>query len=183
MNLPNLLSLIRLAMVPGFAVVYLSDMRRAGLIAGIIFIAAAATDVVDGYLARKWNQVTKLGRVLDPLADKLLQATALACLTVKKVVPVPVCVIFVVKELLMLIGGTLMVKKTDDVMGANRFGKGASFLISAILVFSILFKNNVETKVTNYLFYLVAALAVATFAVYAFLCARHIKQKKTVKEQ
>jgi len=159
-------------------VIYLSGARRAGLWAGLIFLAAAATDMVDGYLARRWNQVTKLGRILDPMADKLLQATALACLTVKGVVPYFVCAVFVTKELLMFAGGMFMVGKTDDVMSSNRFGKGASFLISAILVFSIFFRNNVERKVTDCLFYLVAALAVATFAMYAFDCARFMKKAK-----
>lgn len=77
MNLPNKLSLIRLCLIPVFTAVYfIGALPFNFLIAGIIFVIAAATDFLDGYIARKHNLVTDLGKFLDPIADKVLVSTA-----------------------------------------------------------------------------------------------------------
>jgi len=79
-NLPNLLTLARVAAVPLIVVIMLSDSRDAGFWAAAIFGAAAVTDFIDGWLARKWGVVTVLGKFLDPLADKLIVMAALIML-------------------------------------------------------------------------------------------------------
>ena len=78
MNVPNLLSLIRLALVPVFAVVFFHPDPDAHYWAAGIYALAFATDVADGWIARHFNQITRLGRILDPLADKLLVIAAMA---------------------------------------------------------------------------------------------------------
>jgi len=80
LNLPNLLTLARVAAVPLIVIIMLSDSREAGLWAAAIFGAAAVTDFIDGWLARKWGVVTVLGKFLDPLADKLIVMAALIML-------------------------------------------------------------------------------------------------------
>lgn len=80
MNLPNLITLARIFLVPLFLFAYLTRLQTGGLIAAGIFVVAAATDGVDGYLARKNKEVTRLGKFLDPLADKLLISAALVAL-------------------------------------------------------------------------------------------------------
>ena len=80
LNLPNLLTLARVAAVPLIVVIMLSDSREAGFWAAAIFGAAAVTDFIDGWLARKWGVVTVLGKFLDPLADKLIVLAALIML-------------------------------------------------------------------------------------------------------
>lgn len=77
MNLPNKLTMGRIFAIPVFIVVFLLDYRAA---AGIIFILAAVTDMLDGHIARKYNLVTNFGKLMDPLADKLLVMSALICL-------------------------------------------------------------------------------------------------------
>jgi CDP-diacylglycerol--glycerol-3-phosphate 3-phosphatidyltransferase len=79
-NLPNLLTMARVAAVPLIVVIMLSDSREAGFWAAAIFGAAAVTDFIDGWLARKWGVVTVLGKFLDPLADKLIVLAALIML-------------------------------------------------------------------------------------------------------
>jgi CDP-diacylglycerol--glycerol-3-phosphate 3-phosphatidyltransferase len=79
-NVPNLLSLSRILSVPVFIVLMLEPNPVRALIAGIVFSLASATDWLDGYLARKWNQVTKIGKLLDPIADKILIVSALVVL-------------------------------------------------------------------------------------------------------
>ncbi len=80
LNLPNLLTLGRVAVIPLLVVIMLSDSREAGFWAAALFGAAAVTDFIDGWLARKWGVVTVLGKFLDPLADKLIVMAALIML-------------------------------------------------------------------------------------------------------
>ena len=80
LNLPNILTLARIAAVPIIVVLLLSDSRASGMWAASIFGLAAITDFIDGWLARKWEVVTVLGKFLDPLADKLIVMAALIML-------------------------------------------------------------------------------------------------------
>ncbi len=79
-NIPNMLSLSRILSVPVFILLLLEPSPLRALLAGIVFSLASATDWLDGYLARKWGQVTKVGKLLDPIADKILIMSALVIL-------------------------------------------------------------------------------------------------------
>jgi len=79
-NIPNLLSLSRILSVPVFIILMLEPSPMRALLAGVVFSLASATDWLDGYLARKWGQVTKVGKLLDPIADKILIMSALVIL-------------------------------------------------------------------------------------------------------
>ena len=81
MSIPNLLSLLRLVLVPVFAVVFFQPAPDAHRWAVLIYLTAFLTDVADGWIARHFNQITKLGRILDPLADKLMTFTVIICIT------------------------------------------------------------------------------------------------------
>lgn len=80
LNIPNLLTLLRILLIPFFFVVYLIDADWSNQLATFIFVVAALTDWLDGYLARRLNQYTTFGAFLDPVADKLIVATALVLL-------------------------------------------------------------------------------------------------------
>lgn len=77
MNLPNKLTMLRIILIPIFIVIL---MQGYSIIAAVFFILAAATDALDGHLARKYNLITNFGKIMDPLADKLLVTSALICL-------------------------------------------------------------------------------------------------------
>jgi len=79
-NIPNLLSISRILTVPLFIILMLEPTPFRALVAAIIFSLASATDWLDGYLARRWGQVTKIGKLLDPIADKILVTSALIML-------------------------------------------------------------------------------------------------------
>ena len=97
-NIPNILSIIRIILVFVFvAVFFVADSPVWAL---IIFLTAGATDVVDGYLARRFNWITNLGKILDPFADKFMQCTALVCLCIKNFVPLWFVIVFFAKVLL-----------------------------------------------------------------------------------
>ena len=123
MSIPNLLSLLRLVLVPVFAVVFFQPAPDAHRWAVLIYLTAFLTDVADGWIARHFNQITKLGRILDPLADKLMTFTVIICITADGIIPLWAVVVFFLKELTMAIGGYLMYQKLGDVISSNWLGK------------------------------------------------------------
>lgn len=137
MNLPNFLSLLRLIMVPIFAVVFFQDAPHAHYWAAGVYALAFFTDIADGWIARHFNQITRLGRILDPLADKLMTFTVIISITVSGIIPVWAVVVFFLKELLMAIGALTMYRRMDDVISSNWLGKsstGVFFVVCAALV-------------------------------------------------
>lgn len=97
MNLPNLLTLLRIFFVPVLVAALVGEGRRE-LLALAIFLAAALTDLLDGYLARRWGQITTVGTLLDPIADKLLVCAALISLVEVKAVPGWMAILIVGRE-------------------------------------------------------------------------------------
>lgn len=98
MNIPNLLTIGRMVLVPFFMVALLMNTPGTRLAATAIFIVASMTDWLDGYLARKNNQVTNFGKIMDPLADKVLTAAAMICLVQLGDVPAWVVVLILFRE-------------------------------------------------------------------------------------
>ena len=137
MSIPNLLSLLRLALVPMFAVVFFQPWPDAHTWAALIYLIAFLTDIADGWIARRFNQITKLGRILDPLADKLMTFTVIVCISADHIIPLWAVVVFFCKELTMAIGGCLMYQRLGDVIPSNWLGKastGVFFVVCAALV-------------------------------------------------
>ncbi len=122
LNLPNLLTLARVAAIPVVVVLLLSDSREAGFWAAAIFGAAAVTDFIDGWLARKWGVVTVLGKFLDPLADKLIVMAALIML-----IPldrVPAWAVFLILAREMVVTGLRSIASSEGiVIDASDLGK------------------------------------------------------------
>lgn len=98
MSLANLVTLARIALIPLFIVLLMSNAQGAYWQAALVFALAAFTDSLDGYIARRYKQVTRLGIFLDPLADKLLIIAALVCLVVLHKVPAWIVVIIIARE-------------------------------------------------------------------------------------
>ncbi|MCP5051816.1 MAG: CDP-diacylglycerol--glycerol-3-phosphate 3-phosphatidyltransferase [bacterium] len=95
----NMLTIGRIVLVPIFLVILLTEMDNKELIAFAIFLIASITDAIDGYLARKYNQITDLGKFLDPLADKLLIAAALLALVYLDIVAAWVAAVIILREI------------------------------------------------------------------------------------
>jgi len=98
-NLPNFLTLVRIFLIPVFVVVFLVPTPDRSLVAAVIFTVAAVTDLLDGYIARRTGQVTKLGKLLDPIADKLLVLSALILLVNIDRVSAVVALLIIAREL------------------------------------------------------------------------------------
>jgi CDP-diacylglycerol--glycerol-3-phosphate 3-phosphatidyltransferase len=96
MNVPNLLSISRVAAVPAFIILMDDPTPARALAAGVLFAVASVTDWLDGYLARKWGQVTRIGKLLDPVADKVFIASALIALVAIDPAIVPAWIVIVI---------------------------------------------------------------------------------------
>ena len=165
MSIPNLLSLFRLALVPVFCAVFFWPDERARLWAAGVYVLASITDVADGYIARKWNQVTRLGRILDPLADKLMTFSVVICITVAGLIPAWVVVIFFCKELLMGVGALTMYRKLDDVISSNHLGKGATVAFFVVCVLLMIFPQ-ITKKWATAMIVVALLLTLAAFSRY-----------------
>lgn len=139
MNVPNILTAIRFLIIPAFVYYFFSGMRNGLQIATMLFVLAGLTDILDGFIARKYKLVTKLGIVLDPLADKSMLLTVLICITVKYHIPLWVIIIVGIKEILMIIGAIALLNEHDMVIPANRFGK-ISTIAFYIAILSMIFE-------------------------------------------
>jgi CDP-diacylglycerol--glycerol-3-phosphate 3-phosphatidyltransferase len=121
-NLPNSISLFRVLMVPVLMVSMLADNRASDIIALVVFVAAAGSDSLDGYLARRRHQTTVMGAFLDPLADKLLVIAALVTLVQLNELSAWVAMVVIAREL--AVSGLRMVVAVQNVvMSASRWGK------------------------------------------------------------
>jgi CDP-diacylglycerol---glycerol-3-phosphate 3-phosphatidyltransferase len=122
MNVPNLLSISRILAVPVFIVLMLEPTPLRALLAGIVFSIASATDWLDGYLARKWGQVTKIGKLLDPIADKILVASALIMLVDIARIPSWIAIVIIGREIA-ITGLRAMAASEGIVIAAENMGK------------------------------------------------------------
>lgn len=123
-SIPNILSMIRIAFIPVYAYMYLTaettaEFHRAAALMGLSMI----TDLFDGMIARKCNMITTLGKILDPIADKLTQVVVLICLAIRFIPLFWVLGVFLVKEGFMLIMGLLTLSKGKMLDGALMAGK------------------------------------------------------------
>ena len=134
-TVPNLLSLLRLLMVPWIAVRYRSGDSLA---AAALVVCSGLTDVADGLIARRWNQVTNLGKILDPVADKLTLGTMIFCLIPKYRSMILLLTLFLMRELVMAGLGLAMIHTREEVHSARWYGKAATALLYAAVFYLML---------------------------------------------
>jgi CDP-diacylglycerol--glycerol-3-phosphate 3-phosphatidyltransferase len=127
MNLPNKLTILRIAMIPVFmAFFFLTMIPYNYFIAAIVFVLAAATDFLDGYIARKYHLVTNLGKFLDPIADKVLVSTALILMLTVDAIPPPlfsIAVAVILARELIVSGFRMVAASRGLVLAADKIGK------------------------------------------------------------
>jgi cardiolipin synthase (CMP-forming) len=139
MNIPNIITMVRFLLIPVFVYFFFSENQYSIEIAVAVFILSGITDTLDGYIARRYNQITKLGIVLDPLADKIMLITVLASVTISNNIPTWIIAVVALKEILMIAGAISLYNERDIVIPANIFGK-ISTLLSYIAILAVLFE-------------------------------------------
>ncbi len=134
-TIPNILSIIRIIMIP---VVVISYFKGNYMLTIILLLLSGLTDVVDGYIARRFNLITNVGKILDPIADKLTQFTVIVCLAWHHTILIPVAAIMFTKELLTLIGAVLFVKRGNATPYARWWGKMTTVILYATMVLFVI---------------------------------------------
>lgn len=130
-TIPNILSVFRVLLIPLFMYLYFEGRY---IYSVIVLLFSGLTDIVDGFIARRFNMITKLGKILDPLADKITQAAIAICLATRHTILIPLLIVFCVKELLMLIGSFVLLRKGMRPSESKWWGKIGTVVIYALLV-------------------------------------------------
>ena len=168
-TVPNALSLLRIAMVPLFVWCFFASITHNRSWAMVIFLAAGGTDVIDGYIARHFNQISVWGRILDPMADKLMVFSALICLTVVDTIPLWLVLLYFCKELAQAICGFALMRRTKDMPASNLLGKAGTCLFYLTIVVLTLTTPTVAVKHTLLaLSYVTIVAAFASYLLRAF---------------
>lgn len=135
--IPNALTVLRFLLIP-FIVFYIFTGNY--ILAFIFFTISGITDILDGFIARKFNLISNFGKLMDPLADKLTQIATLASLVVNKIIPIWILLIVLLKEFIMIVGASFLYGK-DVVVYSKWYGKLATVLFYVAIVISLLFKQ------------------------------------------
>lgn len=135
LTIPNLICLIRILLITPFVVLFLD---KEYVWAAVIIIISGLSDCIDGFIARRFNQESELGKILDPLADKLTLLAVGVCLVVIEPYFLPIVVILVAKDLLMLIGSSKVVKNGIIVPKSKWYGKLGTVMFYVTVTFIVL---------------------------------------------
>lgn len=178
MNLPNKITIFRMLMVPVFVLFMLvPSIPYGNTVAAIVFLIAALSDLLDGYIARKNNLVTNFGKFMDPIADKLLVSSALICFVELKLVPSWVVIIIIARDFI-INGFRLIASDNGIVIAASNWAK---LKTNVQMVMSVMLIINLDNYYINILeqiaIYLAVILTIISLIEYI------IKNKKVLKDK
>ena len=164
-TIPNLLSLFRLLLIPVYVILYLNASTSGDyLLAGLIISVSCLTDMIDGKIARQFNMVSNLGKILDPLADKVTQFTLILCLSTRYPVLNPVLSLFFLKETFQSILGLVYLSRGKMLPGALMAGKICTAVLFVSLIALVLFPRLPADAITA------IAAADSVFLAVSFAC-------------
>jgi CDP-diacylglycerol--glycerol-3-phosphate 3-phosphatidyltransferase len=162
-QIPNALTILRLALVPVFVLVFLNAEDGSSWAAGWIFLVAGITDQVDGFLARRWRVESRFGKLADPLADRLMLDAAAILLWLDDKLPWYAALIVVLRDVL-LVGGYRALMPRGVELEVSKLGKAATWLL--YLSLGILLVVGQQTEWPLWLFWIGLALALVAAAQY-----------------
>jgi len=170
-HIPNALTLLRFAAIPVFAWLLLEAGDEAAWGAGIFFTAAALTDQLDGYLARRWHVESAFGKVADPLADRLMIGTAVVLLWLEGKLPLAAMLVVLLRDVLLLVGYRVFVPRGYP-FEVSFLGRVATWVLYASLCLVIVTDEGTEWPIV--LFWIGVALAIVAAAAYGLRVRREL---------
>lgn len=183
-HVPNILTIIRFLLIPVIIILALKDDYVATI---VVLTVSGITDILDGYIARKYNFITDFGKLMDPLADKATQVTLLAVLTIQKIIPIWIIAIVLLKEFIMVSGASFLYGK-ELVVSSKWYGKLSTILFYIAIVCSLLtlywntslVKYNLPTmpEFAKYIYYLAVTSTIFSLVMYikAFYLQGYLKK-------
>ena len=165
-TIPNMLSLFRLVLIPIYVTIYLNAQTASDyyLAAGILAVSCL-TDMIDGKVARHFNMITSLGKVLDPIADKATQLTLIICLTLKYKVLQYLLALFILKEGFQLVAGSINLHKGKMLKGALLSGKICTTVLFISLIILVMLPE-LNMQIVNVVVGIDAVSMLIAFAAY-----------------
>ena len=161
-HVPNILTIIRFLLIPIIVVFAFQDNYIATI---IMLTVSGLTDVLDGYIARKFNFISNFGKLMDPLADKMTQIALLGTLAIQKIIPVWIIVVVIIKEFLMVSGASFLYGK-ELVVSSKWYGKLTTVLFYVAIVCSLFTQYWNGTLINNY-----SLSSIPEFATYIYYLA------------
>lgn len=183
-KLPNILCYIRIIMVPVFLYIYFTADRQSDYyIATAVVLASGITDFLDGQIARRCNMITDLGRIIDPVADKLMQLAMVVALTLKIKYMWILVLYLVLKEVVTSITGLYVIKKYERRLnGAKWYGKVCTAILYGVMLVLVAFPK-IDAKVQNILLAVCAGGLTLAFVMYMRLYMIMINDAKYNRNQ
>lgn len=178
-TIPNLLSLIRIALIP--LIVWAYCARQNSLLTAILLAVSGLTDALDGIIARKHGLISDLGKALDPIADKLTQAAMLLCLISRFPLMLMPFLLLLVKETVVGLTSLEVIRRSGKVYGALWHGKATTFLLYAVMLLHLLWQQ-IPAQTSTILIWLCSGMMLFSFLLYAvrnvYLLRAHKKGAK-----
>lgn len=181
-TIPNILSYLRILMIPPFMYLFLKGKY---IESAIVIVLSGLSDCIDGFLARRLNQITQLGKMIDPVADKLTLIAVGVCLSVTEPMIIPVIFILALKDILMLIGASVLLKKHIMPVASAWYGKVGTVCfyvsVAAIVVFDIILKFENFGIVSFIMLSVTAVIMIYSLIRYYLIFRALIKEAKEKK--
>ena len=172
-TLPNIMSVFRILLIPIYIYIYLNADKTADYwLAGGLLILSSITDMLDGIIARKFNMISQLGKILDPIADKLTQGVIMVCLSMHYNNMRILLTFFIIKEGFMAVMGIINLKKKKMLHGAKMSGKICTTVLFICMILLILFPE-MPPKGVNSLIIISGFFMIISFMSYFTIYFRH----------
>lgn len=178
-TVPNILSFIRICLIP--VIIWEYVFLKEYFWAALTVVFSGLTDVVDGFIARKFNMISHVGRILDPAADKLTQIAVIACLCIRFTMMLVPLAILVVKELANGIIALVMLKRTGETINSEWHGKLATVFLY-VMIIAHLFWTDIPSTVSDISIGVCIGLMTVSFVLYTIRNVNAIKQTKNNAE-
>lgn len=182
LTIPNILTYFRFLLIPVFIILYLNaDTFMENLLAVACVVASAITDIADGKIARKRNQITDIGKILDPVADKFMEFAMMFCVAFRYPPVIILFIVFAIKELVSLCFSGYLFKNDKNIGGAMWCGKLCTVILYTVLLIFLVIPNIGKTLMFIMIIAALAAMVLA-FVVYMHAYVRLIKELKQERQ-
>lgn len=179
LTIPNILSFFRILLIP--LIVWLYYVQKQYGLTIAVLVLSGLTDIVDGFIARKFNMISDVGKILDPIADKLTQGVTILCMTTRFPLMWLLFISLMLKEILMGVMGIIVIRKTGVVNGAKWHGKVTTCMIYVTMIVHIIYID-ITSVTSNLLIVFCIAIILTSFVLYNIGYAVQIKRQKTKKD-
>ncbi|MCI7085048.1 MAG: CDP-alcohol phosphatidyltransferase family protein [bacterium] len=179
-TIPNLLTYLRILLIAPFVISFIKEQY---ILAMVFLGISALSDCCDGYIARRFNQITALGKMLDPVADKLTLLAVMVCITIMTPQVLPLMVILIIKDVSMLIGGTILLKKGLNPPAAKWYGKLGTIMFYGSVIIIVFLKAvfKIEIPVLDIILLSATAFVMIFALVKYFLIYKSLLREKNNK--